>query len=230
MNLNTKAGLNAGAPITQTDDRGSVRREAPAGIEPANSGFAERSPGGDVTRDGRDAQQTGEAGSAVGGGAGAPAGDGMPGSMPVSDEDPRDVYARFGGPMDRLRGMTYMLPAIERERYELALDAVAAEVCAQAKRADIAESDVETLAQECSTLRADKTELSARIRAHARTIDELLGVIRRDHASRRQARVALGDLDQIGACICVYCTMQRWDASDLDAERAERAARAGGVA
>jgi hypothetical protein len=91
MNPTTKAGLNAGAPITQTDDRGSVRREAPAGIEPANSGFAEPSPGGDVTRDGRDTQQTDTAGSAVGGGAGAPAGDGMPGSMPGDGDALRDA-------------------------------------------------------------------------------------------------------------------------------------------
>jgi hypothetical protein len=62
-------------------------------MTPANSGFAEPSPDSDVTRDGRDTQRTDSAGSAVGGGAGDPAGDGMPGSMPVPDVDVRGCVA-----------------------------------------------------------------------------------------------------------------------------------------
>jgi hypothetical protein len=50
----------------------------------ANSGFAGHCTGADVTCDGRDTQQTDPAGSAVGGGAGAPAGERMPVRKPAS--------------------------------------------------------------------------------------------------------------------------------------------------
>lgn len=43
-----------------------------------------------------------------------------------AEDDPRKVYAHWGQPMDFLRGMIPLLPPIERERAELALDALAA--------------------------------------------------------------------------------------------------------
>lgn len=95
MNRPTNAGVNADAPTMQTHDGGAVRREAPTGIEPVNSGFAGQSHAPAMDRDGRNTQENGAAGTAMRRGEQAIPGDGMPVRMPGVSDAPARVVARI---------------------------------------------------------------------------------------------------------------------------------------